>query len=138
MGYLLNADVTILANFTNLNNKKVSVEFRSIAIHLLYHNIPIASRSIDPFSIGPNEDKSRLKDVHMVSSQVALPSRDSIRLQKQMQNNRIKLEIFGLFHARSKLGSLLEYGYKLYGHCTVVVTDPPSGVLVARSCRTKR
>nr|KYP67611.1 hypothetical protein KK1_023955 [Cajanus cajan] len=79
LGYLLNADLTMLANFTN-PNKKVHVDFSSVIIYLYY----------------------------------------------------------GIFRARSKLGSILRYSYNLYGRCSVMLTRPPDGILLKKKCRTKR
>ncbi|XP_010251011.1 PREDICTED: NDR1/HIN1-Like protein 3 [Nelumbo nucifera] len=135
MGYLLNADLTVLANFTN-PNKKIDVDFSYMDIDLYYGDTLIATGAIDPFSATRTE--SKLQDVHMVSSQVRLPSGDSERLQKQMEGNGIILDVKGTFRTRSNFGSIFHYSYWLYSRCTIVLTGPPSGVLVGRNCRTKR
>jgi len=49
MGYLLNADVTLLANFTN-PSKRVSVDFSYMYINLYYGSTIIATQYIEPFS----------------------------------------------------------------------------------------
>ncbi|KAJ9708764.1 hypothetical protein PVL29_000667 [Vitis rotundifolia] len=135
MGYLLNADVTVLANFTN-PNKKVHVDFSYLVVNLYYEDTLIASRAIYPFSVASRQ--TMFADVHMVTSQVQLPMKDSQKLTEQIQNNGIEFQIKGYFRTRSNLGSFLRYSYWLYGKCRIVVTAPPSGVLVSRSCRTKR
>ncbi|GMH01546.1 hypothetical protein Nepgr_003385 [Nepenthes gracilis] len=134
-GYLLNADLTLLANFTNPSSR-VSVDFNYVILQLSYENRLIADQYIEPFSVMRTE--SQLANVEMVSSQVRLPMRVSQQLMKQMESNRIAFQVDGLFHARSKFGSVLRYSYWLYAHCSIVLTGPPSGIMVASKCRTKR
>ncbi|KAJ6981280.1 hypothetical protein NC653_024627 [Populus alba x Populus x berolinensis] len=134
-GSLLNADLTVLANFTN-PNKKVSVDFSYMIIDLYYGSTLIATQYIEPFSAERAE--SRFVNVHMVTSQVRLPVLESTRLQEQISKNGAIFDVKGVFRVRSKLGTLLKYSYRLYGHCTILVTAPPSGVLRATKCRTKR
>ncbi|CAL8994121.1 unnamed protein product [Prunus brigantina] len=134
MGYLLNADVTVLANFTN-PNKKVSVDFSSLIIDLYYGNTLIATQYIEPFSAHKRE--SMFANVHMVVSQVRLGLLESQRLQKQMETNRAVFEVKGSFRARANFGNILRYSYWLHGDCKVVFTRPPDGVLVSRKCKTK-
>ncbi|KAF7834467.1 NDR1/HIN1-like protein 6 [Senna tora] len=135
LGYLLNADVTVLANFTN-PNKKVHVDFSSMIIYLYYGSTLIATQYVEPFSAAKAE--SRFANIHMVSSQVQLPMGETQRLVKQMESNGVIFEVKGVFRARSKLGSILRYSYNLYGHCSIMVTRPPGGVLIKRKCTTKR
>ncbi|XP_022945240.1 NDR1/HIN1-like protein 13 [Cucurbita moschata] len=134
MGYLLNADMNLLANFTN-PNKKVSVDFSSMILDLYYGNTLIATRFIAPFSA--SKQGSHLVNVHMTSSQVRLPILESLRLQKQIENNGIKLELRGIFRARSNFGSLLRYSYWLHSYCTLIIGGPPGGVLLRIKCKTK-
>lgn len=135
MGYLLNADLTILANFTN-PNKKGRVDFHYAILDLYHGGHLLASSYMDPFSTMSHE--SRFQDVHLVSSQVRLPLEQSQQLKKEVDNGRVKFEVKGLFRARSNLGSFLQYSYWLYTQCTIVVTSPPTGVLIGRKCTTKR
>lgn len=135
MGYLLNADFTILGNFTN-PNKKVNVDFNSVVMELYHERAFIATRYIEPFTAARRQ--SRFQDVHMITSQVPLTSRHSQELKRQMDNGRVKFEIKGYFRARSNLGGFLRYSYWLYSHCTITVTGPPSGVMIAKKCVTKR
>ncbi|XP_029127338.1 uncharacterized protein LOC109799495 [Cajanus cajan] len=135
LGYLLNADLTMLANFTN-PNKKVHVDFSSVIIYLYYGSTLIATQYVEPFSAARLQ--SRFANIHMVSSQVQLPLRESQRLVKQMESNGVLLEVRGVFRARSKLGSILRYSYNLYGRCSVMLTRPPDGILLKKKCRTKR
>ncbi|KAF9673404.1 hypothetical protein SADUNF_Sadunf10G0020700 [Salix dunnii] len=134
-GSLLNADLSVLANFTN-PNKKVNVDFSYMVIDLYYGSTLIATQYIEPFSAERAE--SRFVNVHMVTSQVRLPVLESERLQEQISKNGAIFAVKGVFRVRSKLGTLLKYSYRLYGHCTILVTAPPDGVLRATKCRTKR
>ena len=135
MGYLLNADVTVLANFTN-PNRKVNVDFSYLVIHLNYEGPLIASRAITPFSAASMQ--TMFADVHMVTTQVRLPIKDSQKFAAQVQKNQIQFQLKGYFRTRSNLGTFLRYSYWLYGKYSVVVTVPPSGELVSRSYKTKR
>ncbi|KAG8640076.1 hypothetical protein MANES_13G021301v8 [Manihot esculenta] len=89
-GSLLNADISVLANFTNPNDK------------------------------------------------VRLPLGDVARLQEQINQNGIIFNIKAMFRVRSQLGSLFAYSNRLYGQCFIMVTAPPTGVLRAARCSTKR
>ncbi|KAE9610330.1 hypothetical protein Lal_00006265 [Lupinus albus] len=135
LGYLLNADVTMLANFTN-PNKRVHVDFSSVIIYLYYGNTLISTQYVEPFSAARNQ--SRFATIHMVTSQVQLPLKESQRMMKQMEGNGILLEVLGVFRAKSKLGRILRYSYNLYGRCNIMLTRPPDGVLLKNKCRTKR
>ncbi|PSS28546.1 NDR1/HIN1-Like protein [Actinidia chinensis var. chinensis] len=135
MGYLLNADMTLLANFTN-PSKKATVDFHYVVINLYYDKTLIATTYVDPFSAMKAE--SNFRNVHLVSSQVRLPLKESQQMQQQIESNRIRFEVKGLLKTRSNLGSFFRYSYWLYGHCIIEVTGPPSGVLVGKKCVTKR
>ncbi|OIW00380.1 hypothetical protein TanjilG_05730 [Lupinus angustifolius] len=135
LGYLLNADVTMLANFTN-PNKRVHVDFSSVIIYLRYGNTLISTQYVEPFSAARNQ--SRFAAIHMVTSQVQLPLKESQRMMKQMEGNGILLDVLGVFRAKSKLGRILRYSYNLYGHCDIMLTRPPNGVLLKKKCSTKR
>ncbi|MBA0784621.1 hypothetical protein Gotri_000036 [Gossypium trilobum] len=111
MGYLLNADLTVLANFTN-PNKKVSVDFSYLYLDLYFENTLIATQYIEPFSA--TRGQSIFANIHMVSSQVKLSMKESMLLQKQIQNNRVIFTVKGMFRARSNLGSFLKYSYWLH------------------------
>ncbi|XP_074295790.1 NDR1/HIN1-like protein 13 [Silene latifolia] len=134
MGYLLNADLTVLVNFTN-PNKKVHVDFSYVTLQLYFERHLIANQYIEPFSASSGENK--LANVEMVSSQVRLPIAVRQKLITQIQRNRIMFEVDGIFHARSNFGSLLKYSYWLYGHCIIEMTGPPSGITISTKCYTK-
>lgn len=135
MGILLNADVTVLANFSN-PNRKVKVDFSYAVLDLYYGSTLIASQFVQPFSAARKE--YRLQDIHLVTSQVRLPQGEIDRIKREASANAIMFKIKGVFHARSNLGSLLRYSYRLYGTCTVMVNSPPTGVIRAKRCKTKR
>ncbi|XP_030545075.1 NDR1/HIN1-like protein 6 [Rhodamnia argentea] len=136
MDYLLNADMTLLTNFTN-PNRKVRNDFSYVILDLYYGSNAIATQYIEPFSTARLE--SWLANVHMISSQVRLPSKDSEKLRKLLESNGLVVfEVKGLVRVRSKFGSFLRYSYWLYSHCSIALTGPPSGVLRASQCRTKR
>lgn len=134
MGYLLNADLTVLANFTN-PNKKVSVDFSYLYLDLYFANTQIATQYIEPFSA--TRGQSIFANIHMVSSQVKLSMKESMLLQKQIQNNRVIFTVKGTFRARSNLGSFLRYSYWLHGQCGIMLSSPPTGVLRDKKCKTK-
>ncbi|XP_071724307.1 NDR1/HIN1-like protein 13 [Rutidosis leptorrhynchoides] len=135
VGNLLNADLTVLANFTN-PNKKVSVDFSYVTLDVSFANTLIATRYVPPFKA--KRADSMLADVHMVTSQVRLSVQESELLKRQIANNRVKFEVRGIFHARSTLGNILGYSYKLYTTCNIELTGPPTGVLRSSKCKTKR
>ncbi|KAF6153847.1 hypothetical protein GIB67_001080 [Kingdonia uniflora] len=130
----LNCDFTILANFSN-PNRKLDVRFEYVDIELYFYDSLIATQSIQPFTQRPGE--ARLGSVHLISSLVYLPLNLSMQLQKQVQSNSVRYNIRGTFRVRARLG-VAHFSYWLYGRCQVEMSSPPNGVLVARSCRTKR
>ncbi|KAM5567986.1 NDR1/HIN1-like protein 13 [Rosa sericea] len=134
MGYLLNADLTVLVNFTN-PNKKVSVYFSPMYLYAYYGSTLVATTYIEPFTA--HKHQSMFANVHMVASQVPLGLLESQRLKKQLENSRAGFEFKGYFRARANFGSLLRYSYKLHGDCNVVFSRPPDGVMVGRKCKTQ-
>ncbi|XP_047969102.1 uncharacterized protein LOC125212865 [Salvia hispanica] len=135
MGYLLNADVTVLANFSNPNTK-VKVDFSYAILDLYIDHKFIVTSYIPPFSL--MRGGSRFANVHMVASQVALSTAQSMQLQKQIEQGRMNLDIRGLFKARSKLGGIFHYSYWMYAHCQLVLSGPPTGVLISKKCVVKK
>lgn len=129
-----NGDLTILANFSN-PNRKIDVRFEFLSIELYFLDRLIAVQSVQPFA--QRRGEARLESVHMISSQVYLPLNLSLELQKQVQSSRIQYNIRGTFRVRATFG-LTHFSYWLYGRCRIELTGPPSGVLVARSCHTKK
>ncbi|XP_058103668.1 NDR1/HIN1-like protein 13 [Magnolia sinica] len=135
MGSFLNADLTILTNFSN-PNKKVDVSFDYLVIDLYHGYTLIATTSIDPFSESRRE--SVLRDVHFISSQVSLPPEDRKRLQSEIESNMVMFDIKGSFRTKSKFRNFLQFSYWLHGRCSIVIGGPPTGVLSSCKCRTKR
>ncbi|GJR95055.1 hypothetical protein Tco_0267229 [Tanacetum coccineum] len=135
LGYLLNGDMTLLANFTN-PNKKVNVEFRYMVVNLYFEGTLIAAKYVEPLSVSPRGYK--LRDVHMVSSQVPFSRKHIAALNEQIRTDRIVFEAKSSLRTTSNLGGFFRYSYWLHGHCKFAVSGPPSGVLVAKSCVTKR
>ncbi|CAL9248593.1 unnamed protein product [Arabidopsis halleri] len=135
MGFLLNGDLTILANVTN-PSKKSSVEFSYVTFELYYYNTLIASQYIEPFKIP--KKTSMFASVHLVSSQVQLQPTQSRELQRQIETGPVLLNLRGTFHARSYFGPLFRYSYWLHTHCSVSLNSPPSGAMRAKRCNTKR
>ncbi|KAL1201029.1 NDR1/HIN1-like protein 13 [Cardamine amara subsp. amara] len=135
MGFLLNGDLTILANFTN-PSKKSSVDFSYVTFELYYYNTLIATQYVDPFKVP--KKMSMFANVHLVSSQVQLQPTQSRELQRQIETGPVLLNLRGTFHARSNLGTLFRYSYWLHTHCSFSLNSPPSGSMRARRCNTKR
>ncbi|KAK1406072.1 hypothetical protein QVD17_35592 [Tagetes erecta] len=135
LGYLYNGDLTLLANFTN-PNKKVSVEFRYMVINLYFEGTLIGARYVEPLSVSPKG--YRLRDVHLVSSQVPFSRTHVAHLNEQMRLGRIMFEVKSYLRTTSTLGGFFRYSYWLYGHCKFVMSGPPSGIMVVKSCVTKR
>lgn len=134
MNYLLNADLTILANFTN-PNRKVNVNFKHVVINLYFDGVLIATEYIDHFHLG--KAQYLLANIHMLTSQARLSQVHSQKLGKQIESGRVSFDIKSFFRAKSKLGNLFKYSDSFVGHCSIVMTPPPGGVLVAKTCGTK-
>ena len=134
MGYMLNADVTMLANFTN-PNKKVRVDFSYMYIDLYYGSTLIATQYVPPFSAA--KARSKFAYIHLVTSQVGIPLTAAQRLKKQIEGNAVTFQVKGYFRARSNLGRLLRYSYLLHTHCTILMAGPPTGALIRSECKTK-
>ncbi|XP_010502549.1 PREDICTED: uncharacterized protein LOC104779845 [Camelina sativa] len=135
MGFLLNGDLTILANVTN-PSKKSSVDFTYATFELYYYNNLIATQYIEPFKVP--KKMSIFANIHLVSSQVQLQPTQSRELQRQIETGPVLLNLRGTFHARSYFGPLFRYSYRLHTHCSVSFNSPPSGAMRARRCNTRR
>ncbi|XP_020594944.1 uncharacterized protein LOC110035047 [Phalaenopsis equestris] len=130
----LNADLTFLVNFSNPNTK-IDVVFEYSSIELYFLKRLIAAQLIQPFVQRSGEAK--LLGLHMISSQVYLPPEIAAELVRQVRTNRVWFTVRGTFRVRASFG-VGHFSYWLYGRCQIELTSPPSGVLLARSCRTKR
>lgn len=129
-----NGDFTLLANFTN-PNRKINIRFDYLDVQLYFVDRLIATQALEPFSQRPGE--ARLEMIHLISSLVYLPPNPAIELQRQVQSNRVKYNIRGAFRVRATVG-VARFSYWLHARCQLEMTSPPSGVLVARNCSTKR
>jgi hypothetical protein len=106
-----------------------------VDIELYFSNRLIGTQALQPFTQRSRE--TRLESVHIISSLVYLPQNLAVELQRQVQSNKVNYNIRGTFKVRANMG-LLHYSYWLHGRCEIEMTGPPTGVIVARSCRTKR
>ncbi|KAK0602069.1 hypothetical protein LWI29_030045 [Acer saccharum] len=129
-----NGDFTFLANFSN-PNRKIGVRFEYLETELYFYDKLIATQVLQPFSQQPGE--ARLESIHMISSLVYLPQNFAGELQKQVQSNKINYNIRASFKVKATLG-IIHITYWLHSRCQLEMTGPPTGVLVARNCRTKR
>ena len=129
-----NGDLTFLANFSNPNHE-LDVRFEHVDIELYFSDRLVGTQALQPFTQRSRE--TRLESVHIISSLVYLPQNLAVELQKQVQSNKVNYNIRGTFKVRANMG-LLHYSYWLHGRCEIEMTGPPTGVIVARSCRTKR
>ena len=129
-----NGDFTFLANFSN-PNRKIDVRFEYVYIELYFSDRLIGTQTLPPFT--QRQRESRLETVNLISSLVSLPSNLGLELRRQVQINRVAYDIRGTFRVRANLG-LIHFSYWLHGRCQLEMTGPPTGVLVTRSCRTKR
>ncbi|KAK8925913.1 hypothetical protein KSP39_PZI018741 [Platanthera zijinensis] len=130
----LNSDLTFLANFSNPNTK-IDVAFQYARIELYFLNRLIAAQALRPFA--QRRGEARLQAIHMISSQVYLPPEIAAELVRQVRSNRVSYSVRATFRVRASLG-IGHFSYWMYGRCQIELTSPPGGVLVARSCRTKR
>lgn len=130
----LNNDFTFTANFSN-PNRKLDISFDYLNIELYSFDTRIAARALQPFT--QRRKETRLVAVQMISSLVYMPPTHAFELQRQVQNNRVVYHIRGTFRVRISLG-IVHFSYWLHATCQLELSSPPTGVLVAHSCSTKR
>lgn len=130
----LNGEFTLLANFSN-PNRRIGVRFESLNIELFYSDRLVSSQTIKPFTQRPREN--RLQSVNLISSLVFLPQDVGVKLQRQVENNRVNYNARGTFKVRFNMG-LIHLSYWLHSICQMEMTSPPTGILVARQCITNR
>ncbi|KAL4185833.1 hypothetical protein AMTRI_Chr10g7850 [Amborella trichopoda] len=130
----LNSDFTFLANFSN-PNQKIDIQYEYLSLDLYFGDTLIATQAINPFF--QKRGVLSLASVQMISSEVYLSQSLAKELRNQIQNNRITYDIRGTFRTRAIFG-ISHFTYWLYGRCRIVLTGPPSGIIVARYCRTKQ
>ncbi|KAL7598367.1 uncharacterized protein LOC111912506 [Lactuca sativa] len=129
-----NGDFTFMANFSN-PNRKLEVKFEQSVMELLFEDSVIATQSIRPFSQRPKE--TGVVAINFVSSLVTLPPSYAMELRKQVLNNKVLYSVRGTFKVRASLGAI-HFSYWLHGLCDLQITSPPTGSLMARTCKTKR
>ncbi|KAK6934655.1 Late embryogenesis abundant protein, LEA_2 subgroup [Dillenia turbinata] len=129
-----NGDYTFIANFSNPNGK-IDVRFEYIDIELYFSNMLIATQALQPFT--QRRGEVRVTSIHLISSLVYLPPDAALELRQQVQSNRVKYNIRGTFKVQAILGQI-HFSYWLHSRCQLEMTDPPFGVLVSRTCSTKR
>ena len=129
-----NGDFTFLANFSN-PNRRLDIRFEYLAIELYFADRLISAQALQPFTQRPRE--TRLESVHLISSLVYLPQNHAVALRTQVQSNRVNYNMRATFKVRASLG-LIHVTYWLHSRCQLQMTGPPTGILVARNCRTKR
>ncbi|KAK4778718.1 hypothetical protein SAY86_006246 [Trapa natans] len=129
-----NGDMIFLANFSN-PNRKLDLRFESLEIGLYFSDRLVATQVVQPFVLKPGEKS--LDSVHFLSSLVYLPDQISLKLQKQVQENRVSYDVRGSFRVKASLG-IFHYSYWLHPRCRLDMTGPPTGVLITSSCRRKR
>ncbi|XWS09604.1 hypothetical protein CRYUN_Cryun39dG0003900 [Craigia yunnanensis] len=129
-----NGDFTFLANFSN-PNRRIDVRFEYLVIELYFHDRLISTQAVQPFS--QRRGEARVEAVHFVLSLVYLPQNLGVELQKQILSNRVNYNIRGTFKVGANLG-LIHFSYQMHCRCELVISSPPTGVLVSHSCKTKR
>ncbi|KAL9230052.1 hypothetical protein vseg_005445 [Gypsophila vaccaria] len=129
-----NGDFTLVANFTN-PNRKISIRYDYLDVELYFVDRLIATQALQPFTQKPGQ--GRLEMIHLISSLVYLPPYPAVELQRQVQTNRVQYNIRGNFRVRARVG-IARFSYWLHMRCQLEMNSPPSGMLVARSCSTKR
>ncbi|OIW02925.1 hypothetical protein TanjilG_29701 [Lupinus angustifolius] len=129
-----NGDFTLLTNFSN-PNRRIDIKLESLDIVLLFSERIISSQSMKPFT--QKARKSRLQTVNLISSLMFLPQDVSVKLQRQVQNNKVVYNVRGTFKVRVNLG-LIHWSYWLHSRCQIEMTAPPTAVLISRQCITKR
>ncbi|KAG8492762.1 hypothetical protein CXB51_010470 [Gossypium anomalum] len=129
-----NGDFTFLANFSN-PNKRIDVRFEYLVIELYFHDRLISTQAVQPFYQRSGE--VRVEAVHFISSLVYLPQNLGVELQKQVLSNRVTYFIRGTFKVRAHMG-LIHFSYWLHARCELLMSSPPTGVLVSHICKTKR
>ncbi|XVF03580.1 hypothetical protein REPUB_Repub05bG0005600 [Reevesia pubescens] len=129
-----NGDFTFLANFSN-PNQRIDVRFEYLVLEVYFHDRLISIQAIQPFSQRRRE--ARVEAVHFISSLVYLPQNLGVELQKQVLSNRVNYNIRGTFKVRANLG-FIHFTYWLHSRCQLLMSSPPTGVLVSHNCKTKR
>lgn len=129
-----NGDLTFIANISN-PNKKLDLKFEHAEMGLFFEDKLLASQAIRPFS--QRRKETGVVVLRFVSSLVYLPPNNAKELQRQVLSNKVLYSVRGTFKVRASLGAI-HFSYWLHGRCELQMSSPPSGSLMARSCKTKR
>lgn len=130
----LNGEFAFLANFTNPNSR-IHVRFESLKIELFFSDRLISSQSIKPFTQRPRE--TRLQSVKLMSNLMFLPQDVGVKLQGQVQSNRVNYYARGTYKVRFNMGHI-HLSHWLHSVCHMEMNGPPNCVLLARECTTWR
>lgn len=140
---LLNADLTLLTNFSNPNHK-IDVVFTMLELDLYFRKTLVAVAAVDEFA--ERRGESALRSVHMVASQVILSEKEADEWRRQEEEGAVGsggglrglvMEVHGTMRTRLMFGGLMRYSYWLHCRCRIAVGAPPGGALRGVSCRTK-
>lgn len=129
-----NGDLTFIANFSN-PNRKLKVKFEHAVMELYFENNLIASQSIRPFS--QRRKETGVVPINFTSSLVSLPPNHAMELQRQVLSNKVLYSVQGTFKVKASFGAI-HFSYWLHSRCELQMGSPPSGNLMARTCKTKR
>lgn len=129
-----NGDFALQTKFSN-PNRKVHVRFESLYIQLFYSNRLISSQSIKPFTQKPKE--TRYQTVRFISTLIFMPQEVGVKLQRELQNNRLSCYAKGTFKVKVNMW-IIHSSFWLHSVCQIEMTGPPNGSLVARQCITTR
>lgn len=81
--------------------------------------------------------QTRLQAIHFMSSLVFLPQDLGIKLQRQVQSNKVNYIVRGTFRVSAIVG-FIHMSFWIHSTCQVEITGPPTGVEVTRTCITQR
>ncbi|PWA84291.1 Late embryogenesis abundant protein, LEA-14 [Artemisia annua] len=129
-----NGDFTFIANFSN-PNRKLNVKFEYALLELFFDNNMIANQTIRPFI--QREKEMGTVRIHFISRVVYMPLSHVMELKKQVLSNKVMYSVRGTFRVRVSFG-MIHFTYWLHGRCELQMSSPPTSVLMARRCITKR
>ncbi|KAF3777104.1 hypothetical protein EJ110_NYTH46171 [Nymphaea thermarum] len=131
---LLNGDLTLVLNISNANHR-IDIRFELLVVELYLGSTMVATQMIEPFRA--YKEGWRAGSLHFLTSQVGLGSAEVALIGQMVQTERIRYGVRTTFRTRAGLGPI-HLSYWLRGWCTLIVSGPTNGVLVSRSCQTKR
>ncbi|CAN6448233.1 unnamed protein product [Victoria cruziana] len=131
---LLNGDLTLVLNISNPNSR-IDIRFQLLVVELYVGSTMVATQMIEPFRAA--NGGWRAASLPFLTSQVALGSAEVALVRQMVQTERIRYGVRTTFRTRAGLGPI-HLSYWLRGWCSLIVGGPTNGVLVSRSCKTKR